>query len=157
MDDLKIGDVAPAFEMMTDSGTSVSLSDFAGKNIVLYFYPKDNTPGCTLEGKNFSDLIEDFGGLNTVVIGVSKDNIKSHCIFRDRFNLKVLLGSDEDGSVSKSYGVLSEKSMFGKKYLGINRTTFLINKEGKIAYIWNNVSVLGHASEVLSQIKIQGL
>jgi peroxiredoxin Q/BCP len=152
MDDLKIGDLAPNFSMITSDGTSINLESFNGKNLILYFYPKDNTPGCTLEGMDFSSLAADFAKHNTAVVGVSKDSIKSHCNFRDRFNLKIILASDEDGAVSKAYGVLAEKSMFGKKYLGINRTTFMIDPSGKISYIWPDVSVTGHASKVLEMV-----
>lgn len=157
MEDLKIGDLAPDFSMFTSDGTSVTLGDFSGKNLVLYFYPKDNTPGCTLEGRDFSSFLEEFEKLNTKIVGVSKDSIKSHCNFRDRFNLKINLASDDNGNISQSYGVLSEKSMFGRKYFGINRTTFLIDSKGKIAYIWRDVSVFGHAANVLEEIKKQGL
>lgn len=155
--DLQIGDMAPNFIMEIDSGDEIKLSNLLGKNVVLYFYPKDNTPGCTLEGRDFSAAKEEFEKLNTVVIGISKDDVKSHCSFRDRFNLTINLAYDKDGKTAESYGVLSEKSMFGKKYMGINRATFLVNKEGKIAYIWKDVSVFGHAKEVLEEIKKQGL
>lgn len=152
MDDLKIGDLAPDFSMITSDGEPITLGGFSGKNLVLYFYPKNNTPGCTLEGIDFSSLREEFEKHNTEVVGVSLDSIKSHCNFRDRFKLKIILASDEGGIVCQDYGILSEKSLFGKKYLGINRTTFLIDPEGKIAYIWRNVSVSGHASKVLEMI-----
>lgn len=152
MDDLKIGDLAPDFSMIASDGVPITLGDFAGKNLILYFYPKDNTPGCTLEAMDFSSLAEEFAKNNAAVVGVSRDSIKSHCNFRDRFNLKIILASDEGGGVSQAYGVLSEKSMFGKKYLGINRTTFVIDPAGKISYIWRDVSVSGHASKVLEML-----
>lgn len=154
---LQIGDIAPDFTMMLAEQKEITLSNLLGKNVVLYFYPKDNTPGCTLEGIDFSSNKEAFTKLNTVVIGISKDSVKSHCAFQSRFNLTVDLASDKDGEVASKYGVLIEKSMFGKKYMGISRSTFLINKEGKIAYIWPSVSVSGHAKAVLEEIKKQQL
>lgn len=155
--DLQIGDIAPDFVVATSNGQQFKLSDMLGKNVVLYFYPKDNTPGCTLEGRDFSSLKDSFEEANTIIIGISKDDIKSHCSFKGRFNITVDLGYDENAKISESYGVLVEKSMFGKKYMGINRTTFLIDKSGKIAYIWGDVSVFGHAEAVLDEIKKQGL
>ncbi len=154
---LQIGDIAPDFTMMVSETKEIKLSSLLGQNVVLYFYPKDNTPGCTLEGIDFSTSKEEFSKLNTVVIGVSKDTIKSHCAFQSRFNLTIDLAYDKDALVAQQYGVLVEKSMFGKKYMGIDRTTFLINKTGHIAYIWPDVSVFGHAKAVLEEIKKQGL
>lgn len=151
--DLKIGDIAPDFAIEISSGQQVKLSEMLGKNVVLYFYPKDNTPGCTLEGRDFSSLKDEFEKLDALIIGVSKDDIKSHCSFKDRFNITVDLGYDANAEISRKYGVVSEKSIFGRKYMGINRTTFFIDRAGRIAYIWGDVSVFGHAKVVLEEIK----
>jgi len=151
---LSVGDNAPAFDMPADNGRNIKLSDFAGKkNLVLYFYPRDDTPGCTLEAKDFRDLVKDFAFEDTIVIGVSKDDIKSHCKFRDKFELSFALASDKDSDVCERYGAWVEKSMYGKKYMGIQRVTFLIGMDGKIAQIWPKVSVTGHAAEVLEAAK----
>ncbi len=147
---LSEGDKAPDFTMKTDGGNSISLKQFAGKqNIVLYFYPRDDTPGCTTEAKDFRDHIEHFKSADTIIIGVSKDDVKSHDKFKEKYCLPFTLASDEDVSVCQSYGVWVEKSMYGKKYMGINRATFLIDKQGKIAAIWPKVKVEGHVDEVL--------
>jgi peroxiredoxin Q/BCP len=127
----------------------VSLAKLKGKNVVLYFYPKDDTPGCTIEAKDFRDLMKDFEKNNTTIIGLSKDDVKSHDKFKEKFCLPFTLASDTDGSTCEAYGVWVEKSMYGKKYMGIERTTFLIDKQGKIAQIWGKVKVEGHAKEVL--------
>ncbi|MDX2074559.1 MAG: thioredoxin-dependent thiol peroxidase [Alphaproteobacteria bacterium] len=146
---LNPGDKAPAFDMEASNDTRMSLSALAGKNIVLYFYPKDDTPGCTIEAKDFRDLMKDFEKANTVIIGVSKDSVKSHDKFKEKYCLPFPLGSDEDGSVCEAYGVWVEKSMYGKKYMGIQRATFLIDGKGIIRNVWPKVSVDGHAKEVL--------
>ena len=146
---LQIGDIAPDFTMMVSETKEIKLSSLLGQNVVLYFYPKDNTPGCTLEGIDFSTSKEEFSKLNTVVIGVSKDTIKSHCAFQSRFNLTIDLAYDKDAAVAQQYGVLVEKSMFGKKYMGINRKTFLIDENGNIAKIFDKVKVAEHAAEIL--------
>ncbi|GHM58830.1 MAG: peroxiredoxin [Candidatus Mesenet longicola] len=151
---LKIGDKAPEFELHADNGKIISLSEFYDqKNIVLYFYPKDNTPGCTVEAKDFRDNIEEFSRLNTVVIGASKDSIRSHINFKIKYSLPFCLISDESTEVLQKYGVWVEKSMFGKKYMGIERATFLIDKSGIIKQIWRNVKVNGHVLKVLKEIK----
>ena len=151
---LSVGDKAPAFDMPADNGKNVALKNFKGeKNVVLYFYPKDDTPGCTIEAKDFRDLVKDFAFEDTIIIGVSKDDIRSHCKFRDKFELSFALASDKDGDVCERYGVWGEKSMYGKKYMGIFRTTFLIDMEGNLAAIWPKVSVDGHAKEVLEAAK----
>lgn len=150
---LEEGADAPDFDLPADNGKNISLTGLKGKNIVFYFYPKDDTPGCTLEGKDFSNLMKDFENANTAVIGVSKDSVESHCKFRDKYGYSILLASDEDGKACEAYGVWVEKNMYGKKYMGIERTTFLINKEGKIAHIWRKVKVDGHAKEVLAEAK----
>jgi len=153
--DLHVGDVAPDFTMMVAEEKQVSLVDLRGKNVVLYFYPKDNTPGCTIEACDFNARKDQFTALNTVVLGVSKDDIKSHYKFKNRYSLEFDLASDPGGEICTKYGVLAEKSMFGKKYIGINRTTFLINADGIISYIWHDVGVIGHAKEVLKEIESQ--
>ena len=150
---LTVGDAAPDFSMPADNGETVSLAQFKGKkNVVLYFYPKDDTPGCTIEAKEFRDANAQFEKANTVVIGVSKDDIKSHCKFRDKFQLSFLLASDAESDVCERYGVWVEKNMYGKKYMGIARETFLINRDGKIAAHWPKVKPEGHAAEVLAAV-----
>jgi peroxiredoxin Q/BCP len=153
MADLKTGSAAPDFTMPTDNGGSVSLKKLSGKNVVLYFYPKDDTPGCTVEAKEFRDHMKEFGKHNAVIIGVSKDDVKSHDKFKQKYCLPFILASDEDTKVCQDYGVWAEKSMYGKKYMGIARTTFLINAKGKIANIWEKVKPEGHAAEVLEAVK----
>jgi peroxiredoxin Q/BCP len=147
---LKVGDLAPLFSLKSDEDTEIDLRDLKGKNVVLYFYPKDDTPGCTIEAQDFTKRIADFEKLNSVVLGVSRDGIASHCRFVEKYNLSFNLLADEGGELCKSYGVLGEKSMFGKKYIGINRSTFLIDKLGKIFHIWRSVSVKGHVEDVIS-------
>ncbi len=149
---LKIGQTAPNFTAKSDEGSEISLLDLKGKNVVLYFYPKDDTPGCTIEAQDFTKKIKEFDNLDCVVLGVSKDNLASHCKFIEKYNLAFNLLVDEDTEICKKYNVLKEKSMFGKKYIGIDRTTFLINKMGKIAAIWNSVKVSGHVDEVLKEL-----
>ncbi len=151
---LSVGDVAPDFNMPTDRNFNITLAGFKGKeNIVLYFYPKDDTPGCTVEAKDFRDLANDFDRIDTTIVGVSKDDIASHCKFRDKFDLSFILASDTENDVCERYGVWVEKNMYGKKYMGIQRATFLIDKSGKIAAIWPKVSVEGHAQAVLEEAK----
>jgi thioredoxin-dependent peroxiredoxin len=150
---LKTGDKAPVFTLTTDGGGSVSLEKLKGQNVVLYFYPKDDTPGCTIEAKDFRDLMKDFEKSGTVIIGLSRDDVKSHDAFKEKFCLPFTLASDEDGKVCEAYGVWVEKSMYGKKYMGIERATFLIDKHGKIAHVWPKVKVEGHAKEVLEAVK----
>ncbi|WP_339045613.1 thioredoxin-dependent thiol peroxidase [Candidatus Mesenet endosymbiont of Agriotes lineatus] len=151
---LKIGDKAPEFELPADNGKIISLGEFYDqRNLVLYFYPKDDTPGCTIEAKDFRDNIEVFSRLNTVVIGASKDSIRSHINFKTKYSLPFCLISDESTEVLQKYGVWVEKSMFGKKYMGIERATFLIDKLGAIKQIWRNVKVNGHVLEILKEIK----
>ncbi len=152
-DALNKGEHAPDFNMPTDGGGSVALSRLKGKNVVLYFYPKDDTPGCTVEAKEFRDLMPQYTKSDTVIIGVSKDSVKSHDKFKEKFCLPFILASDEDAGVCQLYGVWVEKSMYGKKYMGIERTTFLIDAKGKIAAIWNKVKPEGHAAEVLEAVK----
>lgn len=152
--ELTVGNNAPDFSLPTDSGENLSLSGFLDKkNVVLYFYPKDDTPGCTMEAKDFRDKVNDFSSLDTVIIGASKDSIKCHANFKAKYSLPFYLVSDENAEMLEKYGVWVEKSMFGKKYMGIERTTFLIDKKGKIVKIWKNVKVSGHANEVLERVK----
>ncbi len=148
-----VGDKAPPFSMIFDSAQKISREDLKDKNIVLYFYPKDDTPGCTLEAKDFKEHNADFKQANTCIIGVSKDSVKSHDAFKEKFCLPFPLSSDEDGSTCEAYGVWVEKSMYGKTYMGIERTTFLIDKNGIIRNIWNKVKVDGHVKEVLAAAK----
>jgi thioredoxin-dependent peroxiredoxin len=147
---LDIGQKALAFKLPGDDGTGLSLSSFKGQNVVLYFYPKDDTSGCTKEAIEFTALMPKFTKANTVVIGVSRDSVASHVKFRTKHKLKVVLGADETGKVTEDYGVWVEKSMYGRKYMGIERTTMLIDAKGKIAEIWRKVKVPGHAEAVLN-------
>ena len=142
------GTKAPDFDLPTDGGR-VSLSALKGKAVVLYFYPKDDTTGCTAEAQAFTAAADDFAEAGAVVVGVSKDSVKRHANFRNKYDLKVELGSDEAGEVIECYGVWVEKSMYGRKYMGIERATFLIDKAGRIAQVWHKVKVPGHAAEVL--------
>ena len=153
MSKLALGDNAPEFSVKIKDGSLLKLSELKGKYVVLYFYPKDDTPGCTIEAKDFNSKIEDFVALNAQIIGISKDDIDSHDKFSKKYDLKINLGADTEGKLCEDYGVWIEKSMFGKKYMGINRATFLIDTEGKIAYIWPSVSVVGHAKAVLNKLK----
>jgi peroxiredoxin Q/BCP len=147
------GDTAPDFTMPTDGGGSISLSDLKGRPVVLYFYPKDDTPGCTKEACGFRDQLPDFSAVDAEVIGVSKDTVAKHDKFKSKHELNFPLASDEDGSVCEAYGTWVEKSMYGKKYMGIDRATFLIDRDGKIAKIWRKVKVPGHVDDVLKAAK----
>jgi peroxiredoxin Q/BCP len=149
MAEVKEGKKAPAFKLPASNGKKVSLSDFKGKNVVLYFYPKDNTPGCTKEACQFRDTIQKFEGKDAAILGVSPDGLDSHDKFIDKFDLPFLLLSDEDHKVAEKYGVWQEKSMYGKKYFGIVRSTFVIDKEGNLARAFLKVKVASHAEEVL--------
>lgn len=149
---LEVGQLAPLFSLPSDEGVEIELSELKGKNVVLYFYPKDDTPGCTIEAQDFTKKIQEFEKLDCVVLGVSKDKISSHCRFIEKYNLAFNLLADEKGEVCADYGVIKEKSMFGKKYMGIDRSTFLIDKMGKITNIWTSVKVNGHVEEVLSAL-----
>jgi thioredoxin-dependent peroxiredoxin len=153
MGDIKAGDKAPGFTAPADGGRDVSLAQFAGKPVVLYFYPKDDTLGCTKQAIGFSELADDFAAAGAVVIGVSKDTAAKHDKFRDKHALKVILVSDADGDICERYGVWVEKSMYGKTYLGIERATFLIGAGGNVARVWRKVSVPGHVEEVLEAVR----
>ncbi len=148
MTELKEGSPAPAFTMPTDGNGKISLADFKGRKLVMYFYPKDDTPGCTTESCAFRDNFHELEKLNVAVVGVSKDSPESHDKFKKKFGLNFPLVSDTDGSVCEAYGVWQEKSMYGKKYMGIDRSTFLIDENGKIARIWRKVKVDGHVDEI---------
>ena len=153
MSELKIGDIAPDFDMPTDGGGQLKLSELRGQNVILYFYPKDDTPGCTKEACGFQENLPNFSGANATVIGVSKDDVKKHDKFKAKHGLDFTLVTDEDGSVCEAYGTWVEKSMYGKKYMGIDRATFLINPEGRITQIWRSVKVPGHVEEVLGAVQ----
>jgi peroxiredoxin Q/BCP len=144
------GDTAPDFTLPRDGGTDVMLSAFRPGKVVLYFYPKDDTPGCTLEAQDFTARADAFAATNTTVIGISKDSVKAHDKFCRKHGLSVILVSDEAGQTCEDYGVWGEKSMYGKTYMGIERTTVLIDGTGQVAQVWNKVSVKGHADEVLA-------
>lgn len=150
---LKPGAKAPSFDLMSDEGKKVSLKDFAGKKVVLYFYPKDDTPGCTKEACSFSENYKRLQKAGAVVLGVSADSVASHQKFKNKFKLGFPLLSDPDKDVIEKYGVWKEKSMYGKKYMGIERTTFIIDEQGKIAHIFPKVKVDGHTDEVLEKLK----
>ena len=149
------GQTAPAFTLPGDTG-QIALADFAGRKLVLYFYPKDDTPGCTTEGRDFSAYLAAFAAADTQVVGVSRDSVAAHGKFRAKHGLTVGLGADDDGAVTEAYGVWVEKSMYGKKYMGIERATFLIGRDGKVARVWNKVKVPGHAAEVLAAAQSLG-
>jgi peroxiredoxin Q/BCP len=150
---LAAGDLAPDFTLPTDGGGSVTLSALRGKKVILYFYPKDDTPGCTTEACSFRDNLPDFAGSDAVVIGISKDTVKAHDKFKAKHALTFTLASDAEGDVCERYGTWVEKSMYGRTYMGIERATFLIDADGKIVRIWHKVKVAGHASEVLAAAK----
>ena len=147
------GSKAPAFTLPLDDGTTIKLKDLAGQKAVLYFYPKDDTSGCTKEAIAFSEDIAKFQRAKTRIIGVSRDTLAKHQKFKEKHDLKVDLGSDESGAVTEKYGVWVEKSMYGRKYMGIERATFLIDEKGVIRKIWRKVKVAGHAEEVLAAVK----
>ena len=153
MAQLKEGDKAPDFTLPASNGKTLSLKDFKGKNVVLYFYPKDDTPGCTVEACGFRDSIKKVESQDAVVLGVSPDDEKSHEKFIKKFNLPFLLLSDTQKKMSENYGVWVEKSMYGKKYMGVARTTFVIDKEGRIAKVFEKVKPEGHDEEVLGILK----
>jgi peroxiredoxin Q/BCP len=149
---LNPGDSAPDFDLPTDDGR-VSLGKLKGKPVVLYFYPKDDTSGCTAEAQAFTGLAEDFAKAGVTVVGVSKDSAASHGKFRSKYGLNIVLGSAKDDDTVERYGAWVEKSMYGRKYMGIERCTFLIGPDGKIARVWRKVKVPGHAAEVLKAAK----
>ncbi len=153
MSELIVGSIAPDFSLMDHNSVSHSLAEVKGKWLVLYFYPKDNTPGCTIEGVDFSRLRADFEKLGAVVWGVSPDSAKSHCSFMNKQGLSVVLLSDESKSMLVDYSVWAKKKFMGKEYMGVLRTTFLIDPSGKIAHVWHDVAVKGHAVDVFEMLK----
>ncbi len=151
--DLKPGDKAPAFKLATDGGGEVSLAGLKGKAFVLYFYPKDNTTGCTREALEFTKLAKKYQDLGVAVIGVSADSAASHERFITKHKLKLTLASDPETKVAQAYGVWGEKTLYGRKYMGMERATFLVDKTGKIREVWRKVKVDGHAEAVLAAAK----
>jgi thioredoxin-dependent peroxiredoxin len=149
---IKIGAMAPDFTAPTDGGGSVRLKDLRGRKVVLYFYPKDNTPGCTTESCDFRDAHAKFEAKGAVVLGISPDSGRSHDRFKEKFDLPFTLISDEDHQIAEAYGAWQEKSMYGRKYMGIQRSTFLIDEKGKIAAIYDKVKVDGHVADVLGKV-----
>lgn len=147
------GAKAPAFRLPTDDGGEVALRDFAGKTLILYFYPKDDTTGCTAEAIAFSGLAKEFQKAGAAILGVSKDSVTKHQKFKEKHDLKVSLAADEEGRTVADYGAWVEKSMYGRKYMGIDRSTFLIDAKGVVRKIWRKVKVPGHAAEVLAAAK----
>jgi peroxiredoxin Q/BCP len=150
---VKEGDKAPDFALPADGGDTVRLAALKGRNVVLYFYPKDDTPGCTKEACGFRDLLKDFAGVDAEVIGISRDSVKRHDAFKAKYDLPFRLVSDEDGAVCKAYGTWVEKSRYGRTYMGIDRATFLIDGKGVVRKAWRNVKVPGHVEAVLTAAK----
>ena len=151
--DLKAGDKAPDFALPGTDGREISLGWLKGRKAVLYFYPKDDTSGCTLEAQQFQSLRQEFSAADTEIIGISPDSMKSHDKFRTKYDLSFPLASDESKAMLEAYGVWVEKSMYGRRYMGVERTTVLIDRNGRIARIWPKVKVPGHAAEVLAAAK----
>jgi thioredoxin-dependent peroxiredoxin len=150
---LEVGSKAPEFSLVSDSGKKIKLSDFQGLPVVLYFYPKDDTPGCTKEACAFRDASKQLKALGSVVLGVSPDDVASHAKFRDKFQLNFPLLADPDHSLAEAYGAWREKNMYGKKSMGVQRSTYLIDSSGKIAKVWKKVSVDGHDTAVLEALQ----
>lgn len=150
---IDVNEKAPTFALPDQDGNEVSLSDFKGRTVVLYFYPKDSTPGCTTEAKDFTVLKSEFDKAGAIVIGMSKDSIQRHRNFMDKNVLKVTLLSDEDGKVIEAYGAWGEKKLYGRSFMGIIRSTVLIDGEGMVRKVWPKVRVKGHAEEVLDAVK----
>ncbi len=150
---VQIGDKAPDFTLPTDGNSTVTLSKLRGKPVVLYFYPKDDTTGCTAEACGFRDSFPDYGKTGATVIGLSRDSVASHDKFKKKYQLPFTLASDTEGKVTEAYGVWVEKSMYGRKYMGIDRSTYLIDKDGVVRGAWRKVKVPGHVGEVLKAVK----
>lgn len=153
MSKVKIGKKIPSFSTILDDGSELKSKDFNGKYIVIYFYPKDSTPGCTKEGEDFRDLHKEFIKRNAQIFGVSRDSIASHQKFKAKYKFPFHLISDEDESLCKLFDVIKEKNMYGRKYMGIERSTFLINDKGQLLSEWRKVKVKGHAQEVLDTLR----
>lgn len=149
---LNIGDKAPDFTLRSDTGETITLSNLTGKKVIIYFYPKDNTSGCTQQACDVRDNLAKFQAKDTLIFGISKDSLKSHTKFRTNHNLNFPLLSDESGEVCEKYGTWIEKSMYGRKYMGIDRTTFIIDSDGKIAHIWRKVKIPGHIEAILGKL-----
>lgn len=147
-----IGKKAPDFSLPRDGGGMISLSDYKGQKVILYFYPKDDTSGCTKQACTLNDNLSKFNMLKAQIIGVSKDSVKKHDKFKEKYGLQFPLASDENGTTCEDYGVWVEKSMYGRKYMGIERTTFLIDEDGKIEHIWNKVKIEGHEQELMDAL-----
>ena len=150
---VQIGDKAPDFTLATDGNGTVTLSKLRGKPVVLYFYPKDDTTGCTAEACGFRDTFPDYGKTGATVIGVSRDSVAAHDKFKQKYQLPFILASDSEGNVTEAYGVWVEKSMYGRKYMGIDRSTYLIDKDGVVRGAWRKVKVPGHVAEVLKAVQ----
>ena len=150
---LKIGDKAPDFTLPTDGNGTIALKALRGKKVVIYFYPKDDTSGCTKEACGFRDAMPDFSKIAATIVGISRDPVRAHDKFKQKYALPFILASDEGGEVCEKYGVWVEKSMYGRKYMGIDRSTFLIDKDGVVRNIWHKVKVPGHVAEVLKAAK----
>ena len=150
---LSVGDTAPDFTLPTDGGGEITLSGLRGKPVIIYFYPKDDTPGCTKEACGFRDQMPDFSAANATIIGISKDTVAKHDKFKTKYELNFPLASDAEGTVTESYGAWVEKNMYGKKYMGIDRSTFLIDGDGVLKGVWRKVKVPGHVAAVLSALK----
>jgi peroxiredoxin Q/BCP len=150
---IEVGDAAPAFTLQASGGRTVSLAAMQGKPFVLYFYPKADTPGCTKEAQAFQEALPELGQIGVDIIGMSKDSVKAQDKFAEKYGLKFPLASDPEGTVVEAYGAWVEKSMYGKSYMGIDRSTILVGKDGKIAQIWRKVKVPGHAAEVMKAAK----
>ena len=149
---VNVGETAPDFKLPADDGREVALKDLRGRKIVLYFYPKDDTPGCTREACAFRDSLARVTTKGAVVLGVSRDDTRSHVRFREKYHLNFPLLSDDGGRVTQTYGVWKKKNMYGREYWGIERTTFLIDEEGRVAKVWPKVKVDGHADDVLAAL-----
>ena len=153
---LKEGDVAPDFELPTDGGGVFKLSDKRGSPVLIYFYPKDDTTGCTKEAIGFSEAKPKFEEMRTTIIGISPDDQRSHDKFKQKYGLAFTLASDTEKAVAQAYGVWIEKSMYGRKYMGVDRSTFLIDRDGIIAKVWRNVKVSGHVDDVIDTVRVIG-
>jgi peroxiredoxin Q/BCP len=150
---VEVGKPAPKFAMQTDGGGTISLADLKGKRVVLYFYPKDDTPGCTKEACFFRDAYRQFGKLKAAIVGVSRDSVAAHDKFKAKYELPFTLASDADGKISAAYDTWVEKSMYGRKYMGMERSTFLIDEKGIVRGIWRKIKIPGHVEEVMEAVK----